>query len=119
MDSAWLAMAWSFLPQKGQKGLAASWIWVSGISRDGGTELAGGVFSRRSRAVLVPEADGAITFKLWSATRGIVEMREGVAGGEAVEFAIPDWNCWHWVGGWREAAGELVLSLWLRHELEE
>jgi len=47
-----------------------------------------------------------------------VETREGIAGGETVEFAIPDWNCWHWVGGWRESDDELVFSLWLRHELE-
>ena len=69
--------------------------------------------------IVAPAADGPISFKLWSAIRGVVETCEGVPGGEAVEFAIPDWNCWHWVGGWREAAGELVLSLWLRHELEE
>jgi hypothetical protein len=31
----------------------------------------------------------------------------------------PEWNCWHWVGGWRESDDELVLSLWLRHEVEE
>lgn len=68
--------------------------------------------------IVAPEADGPITFKLWSAARGVVETREGIAGGETVEFAIPDWNCWHWVGGWRESDGELVFSLWLRHELE-
>lgn len=66
-----------------------------------------------------PAEHGALTLKLYSATRGVVETREGVAGGETVEFAIPEWNCWHWVGGWRESDDELVLSLWLRHEVEE
>ncbi len=65
-----------------------------------------------------PAEHGALTLKLYSATRGVVETREGVAGGETVEFAIPEWNCWHWVGGWRESDDELVFSLWLRHELE-
>jgi hypothetical protein len=68
--------------------------------------------------IVAPEADGPITLKLWSATRGVVETREGVVAGESVEFTVPDWNCWHWVGGWRESDGELVFSLWLRHELE-
>ena len=68
--------------------------------------------------IVAPAGDGRISLKLWSAARGVVETREGVAGGETVEFAIPDWNCWHWVGGWRESDDALVLSLWLRHELE-
>jgi hypothetical protein len=68
--------------------------------------------------IVAPSSDGPLTLRLWSAARGVVETRTGVAGGETVEFAIPDWNCWHWVGGWRESDGELVLSLWLRHELE-
>ena len=68
--------------------------------------------------IVAPAGDGRISLKLWSAARGVVETREGVAGGETVEFAIPDWNCWHWVGGWRESDDELVFSLWLRHELE-
>ena len=68
--------------------------------------------------IVAPSSDGPLTLRLWSAARGVVETRSGVAAGETVEFAIPDWNCWHWVGGWRESDGELVLSLWLRHELE-
>ncbi len=68
--------------------------------------------------IVAPAGDGRISLKLWSAARGVVETREGVAGGETVEFAIPDWNCWHWVGGWRESDDELVFSLWLKHELE-
>jgi hypothetical protein len=68
--------------------------------------------------IVVPASDGPLTLKLWSAAHAVVETRTGVAGGETVEFEIPDWNCWHWVGGWRESDGELVLSLWLRHELE-
>ena len=71
-----------------------------------------------SERIVAPEADGPITLRLWSAARGVVETREGVVGGETVEFAIPDWNCWHWIGGWRESDDALVLSLWLRHELE-
>ena len=68
--------------------------------------------------IVAPAGDGRISLKLWSAARGVVETREGVAGGETVEFAIPDWNCWHWVGGWRESDDALVLSLWLRHDGE-
>mgnify|MGYP003586469132 CR=1 FL=1 len=68
--------------------------------------------------IVAPAGDGRISLKLWSAARGVVETRSGVAGGETVEFAIPDWNCWHWVGGWRESDDALVLSLWLRHELD-
>ena len=47
-----------------------------------------------------------------------METRGDVAGGETVDFSLPVWNRWYWVGGWRDADGELVLSLWLRHELE-
>ena len=68
--------------------------------------------------IVAPSSDGPLTLRLWSAARGVVETRSGVAAGETVEFAIPDWNCWHWVGGWRESDDALVLSLWLRHELE-
>ena len=68
--------------------------------------------------IVAPSSDGPLTLRLWSAARGVVETRSGVVGGETVEFASPDWNCWHWVGGWRESDGELVLSLWLRHEIE-
>jgi len=71
-----------------------------------------------SERIVAPALDGTLTLKLWSAARGVVETREGVVGGETVEFAIPDWNCWHWIGGWREADDALVFSLWLRHELE-
>ena len=69
--------------------------------------------------IVAPASDGPLTLKLWSATRGVVETRTGVAGGETVEFAIPEWNCWHWVGGWCESDNALVLSLWLRHGFVE
>ncbi|MGI5869094.1 MAG: pre-peptidase C-terminal domain-containing protein [Kiritimatiellia bacterium] len=67
---------------------------------------------------VAPAEGGPFTFSLWSAARGTVETVEGVVGGEVVEFAIPDWNAWHWVSGTRETDDELVLSIWIRHEVE-
>ena len=81
---------------------------------DGGDGVVGAPAAR----ILTPAAEGTLTLKLYSAAAGVVETRGDVAGGETVDFSLPVWNRWYWVGGWRDADGELVLSLWLRHELE-
>lgn len=81
---------------------------------DGGDGVVGAPAAR----ILTPAAEGTLTLKLYSAAAGVVETRGDVAGGETVNFSLPVWNRWYWVGGWRDADGELVLSLWLRHELE-
>lgn len=69
--------------------------------------------------VRMPEGDGALTVKLYSASKGVVQTLENVSGGETVNLPIGEWNSWHWVGAWRDADGKLVFSMWLRHKLEE
>ncbi len=66
-----------------------------------------------------PIADGTMTLKLYSSTEGVIETQEDVPSGEAVEFSLPDWNRWYWIGGWRDDDQKLVVSLWLRHETLE
>ena len=66
--------------------------------------------------IKTPVVDGSLTVKLYSSSQGVLETLVNVSGGEMVELAIPEWNCWYWISGWSDADNELVLSIWLRHE---
>ncbi len=66
-----------------------------------------------------PEAGGAITVKLYSASRGVVQTLTELFEGEELALSLPELNCWYWIGCWRNFDNELVLSLWLRHGTEE
>lgn len=66
-----------------------------------------------------PVVDGTLTVKLYSAKDGVVQTLSEISGGDTIELTIPEWNGWFWISGWRDADNALVMSLWLRHEIEE
>lgn len=78
----------------------------------------GGVHSPVIR-ITAPAQDSSLTFTLYSYEAGLVDEINAVPGSQTVDLSLPTGNCWYWVGGWREADGELVLSRWLRHQTRE
>ncbi len=66
-----------------------------------------------------PATDGTLTLKLYSSSQGVIETQEKISGGDAVEFSLPAWNRWYWVGGWRDSDNALVMSLWMRYTTED
>ncbi len=69
--------------------------------------------------IKTPVVEGSLTLKLYSSSQGVIQTLSEVPSGETVELPLAEWNRWFWVGGWRDADDELVLSLWLRHETGE
>ncbi len=88
---------------------------------DGDTTLSEGdaIVGAPVARLKTPTNAGTLTLKLYSSSQGVIETRENVAGGDTVEFSLPIWNRWYWVGGWRDTDNTLVMSLWMRHETEE
>ncbi len=69
--------------------------------------------------IKMPASDETFTVTFYSATQGVLNTVTGVTGGEMLELKVSEWNCWHWVSVWRDSDGERVMSLWIRHEIEE
>ena len=69
--------------------------------------------------LMAPSVDGTLTVKLYSSKVGVVQTLSEISGGDTIELTIPEWNGWFWISGWRDADNALVMSLWLRHEIEE
>jgi hypothetical protein len=62
--------------------------------------------------ITTPDIQETMTVKLYSSSDGVIQSLTEVLGNQALEMALPKWNRWYWVSGWRDSDNQLVMSLW-------
>ncbi|MEN7973468.1 MAG: hypothetical protein ABFR47_06500 [Verrucomicrobiota bacterium] len=79
-----------------------------------------GQLSLPAERLALPEVQGSHLVCIWDAAAN--DWHSGFASYDhsgSLDFQVPEWGKWYWVGLWDEQAGEYVFGKWIGHFVSE